>query len=217
MRHTAYLLLMSLLLTSAAIGQKSKSICKEKGFISLTAGPSFPLSDYNSSDFTKERAGLANTGYNMELQGGWYVDKHFGFIASALYTRHAVDNSFASATSTNVDHWQYFSFLGGVVGSAWLGHHLFLDGKVSTGVSRVNSPKITFDGQILMAEAWSTTVPFKADIDLRYQVANRIQLIVGANYLYQDPSFKSVNSGTTYEFRQRMNVIGVNAGIGYGF
>ena len=88
----------------------------ERGFVSLNAGPSFPLGDYASNDLNKEHPGFAQTGYNITLQTGYFLVPRFGITASALYTRHGFDNSVFGASASG-DHWKYVGVLVGIITS----------------------------------------------------------------------------------------------------
>ena len=51
---------------------------QDKGYIALSAGPSFPTGDFGSKDVNNESAGLANTGAIIDLTFAQKFGKTFG-------------------------------------------------------------------------------------------------------------------------------------------
>jgi hypothetical protein len=209
------LLAAALLMCINGFGQQSKTSTREKSFLILSGGPSFPLGDYGSSDINNTEAGLAKTGYNVNLQYAYYLTNNFGLTATALYTKHAIDNSLFSSVNASADHWQYFAFVVGAINSAPVSPKAAFDFSLMTGIARVNSPKVSSNNSEVLAERWATTVPLKADANMRFHLKNKWQFLAGLNFMYMDPKFK--DQSTNDNFSQKMNILGLNAGIGFGF
>jgi hypothetical protein len=216
MRKLNVALLAAALLTCIyGFAQQSKTATGEKSFLILSGGPSFPVGDYGSTNVNNTQAGLARTGYNVNLQYAYYLSKNYGLTATALYTKHALDNSLFSAADVSADHWQYYGLVVGAISSAPVSPKTTFDFSLMAGIARVNSPRISNNNAEMVAESWATAVPVKADANMRFRLSNNWQVLTGINFIYMDPKFKM--DGTGEEFRQKMNVLGLNAGIGFGF
>lgn len=188
----------------------------ERGFVTLNAGPSFPLGDYGSFNIDKEQPGFAETGYNINLQLGYHLTPHYGFTTSAIYTRHGFDNSLFVSQASG-DHWKYMGLLAGIIATLPVAEKASLDLNILTGIVRVNSPKIVYTGQEILSEDWTSTVPLNAQLDIRFKLARNLQVIGAINYLYMQPKFSVVANGNSMDVKQKMNVLGLNTGLGFGF
>lgn len=188
----------------------------ERGFISLNAGPSFPIGDYGSSNLDKDQPGFAEAGYNVNLQFGYYLASHYGLIITGLYTRHGFDNSLFNSEAS-ADHWKFAGVLAGVLATLPVAEKASVDLSIQTGIIRVNSPRVVYNGQEILSEDWGSSVPLNAQLDIRFKLSRNLQILAGINYLYMQPKFNVIADGTATEVKQKMNVLGLNAGIGFGF
>jgi hypothetical protein len=86
-----------------------------------------------------------------------------------------------------------------------------------TGIVNANSPKFSYNGEVIFPEDWAVAVPVRVSGDMRYQFARNGYFLIGVNYLYLNPEFKATALGETYSARQRISVVNLNGGIGFRF
>lgn len=213
---------LALLLLSVFVTAQSTYPVKEKNtFLVFTAGPAFPVSDFASSDMNNTDAGMAKNGYNIEFKLGHHFDKVFGFVSAVSYGSNSVDKSFVnSVPGVNIDPWHYYALMVGPMITGTLTPKTSFDFNVLTGAAYVNSPKVTLDNEVIATDDWAATVPVKLAADFRFQFNSRSYLFTGANYLYMRPHFDaSLGLGEIQRlaFKQKMSVIGINAGLGFRF
>ena len=75
-------------------------IGKQKGYLSLTIGPSFPIGNYAKSDVTNSLSGLAKMGGVINISYCRLTGKNFGIAATLLgqinpLNIHSMEQSFA--------------------------------------------------------------------------------------------------------------------------
>jgi opacity protein-like surface antigen len=197
---------------------QDKQVVNQPGFLIISAGPAFPVGDFASKNMDNEDAGLAHTGYGINLQWGYKFKSGIGLTVTGMYARNEVDiNSFGNTEGLAVDHWQYY---GGLIGPLYIynvSKITTFDFSVQAGVIRANSPKLTYHGQEIMEEAWATAMPIRADVGVRFKVFNGAYLFTGVNYFLAKPEFKANLDGVEQEFTQKISNVGINAGIGVAF
>jgi hypothetical protein len=213
---------LALLLLSVFVTAQSKYPVKEKNtFLVFTAGPAFPVSDFASSDFNNTDAGMAKNGYNIEFKLGHHFDKVFGFVSAVSYGSNPVDKSFVNSVSgVKIDPWHYYALMVGPMVTGTLTPKTSFDFNVLTGAAYVNSPRVKLNNDVIASDDWAATVPIKLAADFRFQFNSRGYLFTGANYLYMRPHFDaSMGLGEIQRvaFKQKMSLIGINAGVGFRF
>lgn len=219
------------LFCAIAIAQEPKTENVQKNFIVLTAGPSFPMGHFASTDLNSE-SGMAKTGFTIDLKYGHQINKVFGFGMQTVYGRYAVDRTYVNEVpGVDVKAWEYAGVLVGPMLSTSLAPKVNFDFTAYSGVAFANTPQISYGGQVYAENDWSTTVPVKVAADFRFHLGNTAFLFTGANYTYMRPKFnvKTMNindgedgggsgSGTHIEsFHQVISVFGLNAGVGIRF
>lgn len=204
--------------------QDAKTENLKRNFLALTAGPSFPVGDFASTDLDNDDAGLAKTGFTIDLKYGHHFNNVFGLTAAAIYGRYAVDKSAISddgTTGLSIDPWQYYGILAGPLVTGGLSRQAFIDFSVLSGAVLTAFPKSTLDGIEVTKRDWSTAVPIKFAADLRFGFNNAGYIFVGGSYMYMKPKFnvtaKVDDDFETTRLKQKMGMFGANAGIGITF
>ena len=215
-----------LLLSIAVMAQDPKPEKEQKNFLAFTVGPSFPFGVFGSTELTDPEAGLdlstdesglAKNGYTFEIKYGYQFHKIFGLAASVVYGSNNVDKSFLEDDAEiKVDPWEYYGILAGPRITGTLSPMTSLDFSVLSGVAFANSPRAMIDDEEFLEDDWQTTVPLKLAADLRFNFKNRF-LFVGANYTYLQPEFNSIFLSEKVTYRQKMGILGFNAGFGTRF
>ena len=200
-----------------ASSQERSAGYEKKAFLIFTAGPSFPVGDFTSKNLDNDQAGLAKTGFNLDLQGGYRLIKSVGVTSSIFYSREAIDQKILNGTSVSVDHWQYYGIVIGPMITQNLTPKIAADFNVMTGVVNANSPKFSYNGEVIFPEDWAVAVPVRVSGDMRVQFARNGYFLIGVNYLYLNPEFKTTALGETYRAHQRITVVNLNGGIGFRF
>ena len=206
-----------------AFAQESKTEIVQRNFLIVSAGPSFPFGDFSSTDINNANAGLAKTGFTIDLKYGHQFDEVLGLSLGAVYGRHGVDKSFLSdGSGVSIRPWEYFGVLAGPMAIANVGKKTSFDLSVLSGLAFVTSPESKVNGEVVAQKDNSTTVPLKLAGDFRFRFNTSGYLFGGVNYTYMKPRFNvstqtGLGTSENVTFNQKMNMIGVNAGIGFSF
>lgn len=210
---------LSLIVFGAMVfAQESKTEIVQRNFLIVSAGPSFPFGDFSSTDLNNTKAGMARTGFTIDLKYGHQFDEVLGLALGAVYGRHDVDKAFISdGSGVSIRPWEYFGILAGPMATATLSEKTSFDLSVLSGVSFVTSPEGKLNGEVVAQKDNSTTVPLKLAGDFRFRFNTSGYLLGGVNYTYMRPKFNVTTTSGNVSFHQNMNMVGVNVGIGFSF
>ncbi len=70
---------------------KPKREIENRFYVSIEAGPCFPLGDYADRNLNNEKSGLALTGLAGRLKAGYAIRSHFWAVASGFYFYNPLD------------------------------------------------------------------------------------------------------------------------------
>lgn len=199
-----------------AIGQTTNEN-PENDFFSFTAGPSFPIGEFASKNANNFQAGLAKTGYVIELKYAHQFDELFAVTSSAAYARYGIDKSKINDGATSIKPWEYYSLLIGPMITGNISKKIVLDMGALTGIAYINAPKVNVNNEVVSKRNNTNAIPLKFAIDFRFLFTPKAYFFSGVNYLYMRPHFNTTVQSTDISFKQQMNTIGVNAGLGFIF
>jgi len=220
---------MLVLFTAIAVSltvnaQSTKIPVVRKFYASASAGPAIPVGVFAAKSLDEsEEAGLAKTGYQMNLQFGYQASNNFGIVLQALFGRHSVDNSMFQEVNATIDHWQYYGILAGPTLTVKAGKQqkTEFDFKTLAGWARVNSPLVSQNGSTVVNEDWADALAIQAGVDIRYKLQGNFFLLGSINYNYIRPKFNlKTNLGEPIskdKVEQKMGIVNINAGIGIRF
>ncbi|MGZ3901838.1 MAG: hypothetical protein ACXVDC_16040 [Bacteroidia bacterium] len=213
---------ITLVIISANAQEKAVQPTK-KFFVSLAAGPSFPLGTFESKNTnitTNSTSGFAKTGYNLNLHFGYQLHENFGIVSHILFSEYKLDVSKFADANVSADHWQYYGILAGPMLTLPAGEKARFDFKALGGVTNVNSPGVKVDGEDYFKEQWSAAFALQFGADFRYNLTENLYVIVNADYNHMKPSFTITNvEGATFTHspKQEMEHINLTGGIGFNF
>ena len=216
MKKISFCVLVLFVFDVLAIAQTSRDD-PEKNFFSFTAGPSFPLGEFGSKNTTDIQSGLAKTGYSIELKYAHQFDELFAVTSSAAYARYVVDKSTINDGAASIRPWECYSLLIGPMITGNISNKIVLDMGALTGIAYINAPKINVNNEVVSEKNNTTAIPLKFALDFRFLLTRKAYLFSGLNYLYMRPSFNTTVQSQDLSFKQQMNTVGINAGIGFIF
>lgn len=236
-----------ILLTSALYAQSSgiNAVKRPFGYVSVSVGPSIPLSDFSSDNAYDNRSGYATLGYKVEADFGINIGSGFaiGLMGFANFNPTNIDSYISRLQTQNPGTvwtgesktWEVFGGMGGFTFGYPAGKNLFLDFRALTGLISAKSPEIMlkypnsntgFTDSYMISEntssAWSTL--FSGS--LSYQTSKNIMVTGGIEFLNSKPAFNNVettiieNNITTKQttsFSRQLNSLIFSAGVKYVF
>lgn len=215
-------LMAVLLLVFMSANAQNKDVQNGFFFLSITAGPSIPVSDFASKNFDNSQAGFAKTGVDVNLDFGYQLHQYFGIVSTFLYSNNSLDISDFSETGISVDHWQYYGGLAGPMLTLPINEKAKVDFKLLAGITNVNFPTFKIDGTTVSNEEWSTSFAMQFGTDLRYNVQRNLYLITKLDYNFMKPNFNiSVydpdggHESTSGE--QKISAVNFSAGLAINF
>jgi hypothetical protein len=189
---------------------------QDKGYISLSAGPSFPTGDFGSKDVNNESAGLANTGAIFDLTFAQKFGKNLGMTlmlrgqANGVDTEPLVNELIAEAPdaswSAEADTWGIGGFLGGLYGSFPLGANgkVTFDIRSMIGYINAKSPEITVSAYSSSNSIWVQTQSADAGAfayllgaGLKFGIGKRLGILLNFDYMGATPEFVDVATYTS--------------------
>jgi hypothetical protein len=207
-----------------AYGQDEQKVQNKntKIFLSLSGGPSFPVGNFASKDTSNEAAGLAKTGYHINLHLGYQFHENFGIISTFLYSKYKLDMSDYERYGISTDHWQYYGVMIGPMLTYPINEKAKFDLKIMGGITNVNSPNINTNiSSVYVKEDWSTSFVMQLGMDLRYNVTKNLYLVSNLDYNYMKPKFEmntTVGDGNLpHQLEQKISAVNLNIGIGVSF
>lgn len=208
------LLAVTMLLAGGFSNAQQQQAPKErKSFLAITGGAAFPMGDFASKNMDNLQAGLATTGFNVNLHYGYQVNPVFGIAVTVPYSSFGVDNSVLEGTGLTMDHWQYYGLLAGPMYTAQAGAKTKFDFKMLIGATNVNSPKFTYHGEDAVAEDWSTSFAWQLGADVRMDIGKRAFFMGNLDYNSMQPKFSTSGEGSD-SFEQKMSLFNLSVGIG---
>lgn len=212
------LLCLALVVFGTGVTAQDADNGKQKNsFLIVQGGLAIPLADFASNDLTNENAGMAKTGFSTSIQYNYCIQKNFGILLQGHYANLGMNDAFSkNLPGATVDHWQYTGLVVGPMLLLPVNDHMLFDVHVASGVMWVNSPRVKYQGQIIVDEDWGTGVPVQTGLQFRYITNNNLVLFAGGNYLYMKPEFRIATTDPP-EVMQKINTLHFQLGIGYHF
>ena len=219
-----FLLAGIMLIIISASAQENAVQPAKKFFVSVAAGPSFPVGTFeskNSNVTNNSTSGFAKTGYNLNLHVGYQLHENFGIVSHILFSEYKLDVAKFADVNVSTDHWLYYGILAGPMLTIPVGKDAKFDVKALAGVANVNSPGVTVNGNGYFKEQWSAAFALQFGADFRYNLTEDLYLIVNGDYNHMKPKFSVPVSGEgttfTHDPHQEMEHINVTGGIGINF
>jgi hypothetical protein len=213
---------------------------QDKGYIALSAGPSFPTGDFGSKDADNESAGFANTGAIFDLTFAQKFGKTFGLTlmlrgqVNDVDTEPLVDELIMEAPdatwSAEADSWGIGGFMAGLYGSLPMGPSgkVTFDTRALVGVIDATVPQITIYGDYLGTQFWVHTESAHAGAfaylmgaGFRFNLGNHFCILTNLDYLGSTPEFEDVTTRTSIggyssnTYQQKFGTVNVGVGIGW--
>jgi hypothetical protein len=206
----------------AALAQIERDPAYDIGYLIVTAGPALPMGKFADTNKDNDQAGLAKTGFTIQLHGAYHLSNNFGIKANGFYSRYQVENVFESqAPGVEVDHWQYYGLTAGPLFRIPLSPTVDFDFAPMTGLANVNSYQVKYNNQVVLDKDWALAIPLKFEAALRYLVGGETgstQLMLGTDYLFMRPKLDPrILNEYRRESVQVMHVVNVFAGVGISF
>ncbi len=218
------LLIASIILVVISANAREKAVQPAKKlFVSLSAGPSFPLGTFESKNANitnNSTSGFAKTGFNINVHFGYQLHENFGIVSHLLFSEYKLNVSKFTDANVSANHWQYYGILVGPMLTLPVGENARFDFKALGGVTNVNSPGVTVNGANYFKEQWSAAFALQFGTDFRYNLTESLYLIANADYSYMKPKFTVTNvEGATFTHapKQEMEHINLTGGIGFNF
>ncbi len=213
---------------------------QDRGYIAVSAGPSFPNGDFGSKDVNNEAAGLATTGAIFDITFAQKFGKTFGMTlmlrgqANPIDAQPVVDELYSqfptlfwTAESTN---WGIGGFMGGLYGSFPLGSNgkVTFDTRAMIGYINATSPEITVSAFSGSSSIWVQTQSADAGAfayllgaGFKFGIGKRLGLLLNIDYMGANPEFVDVKTitslGTYTEDTYSQNFGTFNVGVGIGW
>ncbi len=212
---------------------------QDKGYIALSAGPSFPTGDFGSKDVNNEAAGFATTGAIFDITFAQKFGKNLGMTlllrgqANGVDTDPLVNELVAEAPeaswSAETENWTIGGFLGGLYGSFPMGAggKVTFDTRAMIGYLNATSPQITLFGDYQGTTFWVNTESASAGAfayllgsGFRFNLGNHFCILTSVDYLGATPEFYEVattSSIGTYEtntYQQKFGTVNWGRGLG---
>lgn len=206
-----FICLMLILITATAIAQ-------EQFRASLSMGPVIPLGKFSSANITSTKSGYGQSGFNLNIDGDYYIDNRFAVTLRFLFENSTIDNSnyqkflktelsdYISATDTvhyDINYWQWTSPMVGIkYNYPIVMNKLYIETGIFSGINFLQIPdqNLLFTDEtnkrtIISQNVGTTdiTIPLAVSCGLRYRINPKMQLKLNAEYFRTKTSFEHVS------------------------
>jgi hypothetical protein len=215
------LCIISLGLTYYGIAQSTMNASNSnKGLLSLTLGPSFPIGAFASKDPNSSTSGLANIGGSADLSYRHpFKHSRFGWMASVTgninwvnknATLEPLEAEFSDYQWTQKNnYWSDVSALVGAYYTIGLRPKLSLELALELGAAKAWSPNQSIRGlrdssgqeDLVLATVHpisAYTFTGKLSAGIRYQLRSHLALLGGINFTYLKPTFNNLRTDIYY-------------------
>ncbi len=227
----------------SAFGQDDVSSGKAKNFIGVTGGYSNLMGNITKSDYSSNSSGYANAmGYNVGLEGAYYLNKHIGigglFSFASFSTANLQSMSDGYKESFDVDSisvtvttkYNFYNFFVGPYFSFPI-KKFTIDFRAVGGLTLVYTPEFDIfveDGgkphPCAQNISSGTGFGFQAGAGIRYSITNHLGIKLNADYYYTDPNIAIQNSNRPQagarlltNYHEAITMLNINLGLVYQF
>ncbi|TAH38362.1 MAG: hypothetical protein EYC69_14500 [Bacteroidetes bacterium] len=240
--RTFFLIILFLAATLPASYAQYES---RKGYAGFSIGASLPQGDFANNSSEEGGAGFAKPGVALNLNFAYRIASNFGLTAMVLIQSNSLDESgFLNAlntssnlagtnrryTSVDADSWGMSGFLVGGFASIPLGSggKVILEPRALVGILTALSPRIKASYKEGFSNRWDEQqigagIGFGYGLggSFRFNVSDRIALLLNADYLKTNPKFIDVVINTSYgqdfitSFQRKIEVVNVTLGFAF--
>lgn len=213
------------------------SYSQNKGYVSISIGPSIPIGDFASKDVNNNSAGFAKTGAVLDISFAYKLGKNLGVCAMLRgqadnFDNAAFGNVLAIQTGVNwsvkSNPWSIGGLMFGANASYPINKKISFESKAMIGFLRVASPEIntTISGTgganwVKQNSVVSTSFSYLLCGGFKFDIGKKTCLLTNLDYLVSKPEFRNVevtssNGGAPQlsTFRQSIQTINFSIGVG---
>jgi hypothetical protein len=221
-------LIATLLFLMLAISMTAQ---QKPSFVSLQAGPSFPVAKFHGKELPD--GSFALTGLSASVEGAWFFKSWLGVGASAGMNLHPVDvgylgyekiqdDPFIKDLTIRSDPYLSFSLYSGLFFQFPLVERLSVTAKMMGGIIYAQTPyqlyKVEYE---MIGDVWNEITSagdfegsFLAGAGLRYDLNDCIGFSLQTDYTYNVMEFNfKLSNGTTRTDEMVMSFVNLKAGI----
>lgn len=226
-----------LLLSSVSVFAQTSS---KKSSIFIDLGASFPTGDFNAKNVADEKAGLATTGFFIDLGYQYQFSKSIGAIAMFGWKTNGIDKNSLNyslptgsggSMSINAEAWQMANVLAGLTQSISLtkNEKFFLEFRELAGVQFSSSPEINFNysipgigsGSNKQEKSNASSFIFLLGTGFKYMLSDKIGLKLSADYMSSNPKFMVItypaDAPVEHQSEQKISSLNIGAGLVLSF
>lgn len=213
---------------------------QDRGYLAVSAGPSFPSGDFGSKDINNEAAGLATTGAIFDLTYAQKFGETYGMTFLLRGQANPTDPQplvnelsaqfptlFWTAESTN---WGIGGLLGGLYGTLPVDKKgvVTFDTRAMIGYINATSAEFTVSAYSGSSFAWIETQSASAGAfayllgaGFKFAIGHRLGIFLNADYLSANPEFTNVPTITSTggysedSYSQSFKTVNIGVGLGY--
>ena len=173
---------------------------ERRGFISFTLGPAIPVGDFGSGDLNNPKAGLANTGFQLNLVNfGYRFSKHIGIAGLWNGVSHTIKY-------TDDGIWSHGYMLGGLL-ITFPSEKIDFDIRIMGGLMNATAkvPSLNFE---------ASGLGFGYDFGgaIRFHLGKIISLMVTTDYAAGKPT---LSSAIVQGFEQDIATVNFTVGVAF--
>ena len=215
----------------------TKSFSQNKGYVSISMGPSFPIGNFASKNVNNNFAGWASTGIVLDINIAYKLGRNFGLFGSLRGQTNNFDNAaFATelANQTGYDWsvsskpWSIGGLMFGGYGSFPVSKKVSFDTKSLIGILRIATPEINSTLSGSGGSVWvkqnsvnSISFTYLLGSGFKFDITEKICLMTHLDYLVSKPEFRNVeiitsDGGAPLKSTFTQNIQTINFFVGVG-
>ena len=226
MKKIYIVLILTLIMFSVGFAQdkncpKGHCLKGDVGYLNFAIGPSIPLGDFGSQDVDKKSSGFAESGYKIEVNGGYRLRPNFDLSAKCFYSIYSYDvtglmnrlrdMNTGTKWKSNGRSWDMVGVMAGILYERPLMKKFTANTKILIGIVKSSTPDLVLnetDGAIYKDYGKSaTSFAYMLSVGGIYPIGRLIDVVGNLEYTFTKPSFNNVST----KFDSNGNVVEKNS------
>jgi hypothetical protein len=190
---------------------------KQQTFLAISGGPSMPVGVFGER--CSGEAGMAKTGYNINLHLNHLFNDFFGIATTGFYSRYPMDVSSVQNNefSVSADHWQYYGLMTGPMFSFYGTGKMNFDFRLGLGAANVNFPVLKV-ANLVSHEKWATAFAVQFGTDFRYNFSSQGFFLANLDLTAMRPETTlTIHEAGSFNIHQDIDDINFGIGLGFNF
>ena len=204
-----FLSILALALLSLQVTGQAKQFDKGNSLVMFNTSYNIPIICYGSHDVNNPNAAFAKKEMGLDINYGYLVTHHFGFVVSVGYGWNKVDKRYITSPSSK--GFTYFTIYAGPQYVMKMANGLYADIRFMAGTSWAQSPTLIYKDERLLSEANTWAFSFSTGMGLKYLISPSTFVSLRMDHFQMKPHFNVPG-----DKKNEQHIVLLSPGLGLG-